>query len=121
MHKPNKFGRESRLTTPASFRKVFSQAKKFRYDGITLLTCENDLPNSRIGICIPKKQVPRAVDRNRMRRIVREFFRAEQHNLTVNLDIVFLVYSSTLNASNVEIFACLKLVWSKLIGFFEKD
>ena len=44
--------------------------------------------NSRLGLSVPKRQAPRAVDRNRLKRIAREAFR--RHAVRdLGLDLVF--------------------------------
>lgn len=114
----NKLGKEFKLITPGSFQKVFKNARKFRHLGISVLVCKNNLPCSRLGICVPKKQVPRAVDRNRIKRIIRESFRVKRKDLETHLDMVFLVYSKVLEQRNDEILACLDYLWIKLTGFY---
>jgi ribonuclease P protein component len=48
---------------------------------------ENALPLSRLALVVPKRLLPRAVDRNRARRLIREAFRRNQGLLT-GLDLV---------------------------------
>lgn len=48
---------------------------------------KNTLPYARLGLAIAKRAVPSAVDRNRIRRLIRESFRYRQSKL-VGLDIV---------------------------------
>jgi ribonuclease P protein component len=120
VHKKNKLGKESRLSTAESFQQVFKNAKRFKTLGITVLTHRNHLTFSRIGISVPKRQVPRAVDRNKIRRHIRESFRIRKQQLTVNLDIVFLAYSEILEKNNDEIRTCLDFLWEKLNSFYEK-
>lgn len=81
---------------------------------------KNDLAHSRIGISVPKKQVPRAIDRNRIKRLIRETFRLRHRDLLIHLDMVFLVYSTIVELSNEEIRACLNFLWEKLLGFYRK-
>ena len=50
---------------------------------------ENALKRSRIGVIVGKKGAPRAVDRNRIKRLVRELFRRERWRLGSN-DLVVL-------------------------------
>lgn len=47
----------------------------------------NGLPHARIGIIAGKRVAARAVDRNRVKRLVREVFRAMRHRLR-GLDVV---------------------------------
>lgn len=50
----------------------------------------NGLPQARIGIIASKKVAPRAVDRNRAKRLVREVFRTARHRLA-GIDVVVQV------------------------------
>ncbi|MBA2653596.1 MAG: ribonuclease P protein component [Gammaproteobacteria bacterium] len=120
MLKPKKLEKDSRLAAAESFQKVYRNGRKFRHHGISVLVCQNELAHSRIGISVAKKQVPRAVDRNRIKRIVRESFRLRRDDLTANLDMVFLIYSTLLELSNHEIQLCLDFLWTKLISFYKK-
>ena len=54
-----------------------------------LLAVPSDTPHSRLGFIVAKKKVRLAVDRNRIKRCVRENFRLLQSQLPA-MDIVFL-------------------------------
>lgn len=41
----------------------------------------NTLGSTRFGFIIPRRVVPRAVDRNRLKRVLREWFRCNQQRL----------------------------------------
>ncbi len=120
MLKQNRLGKELKLRAPSSFQKVYKNAQRFRFKGLNLLVCKNELPYSRIGIVISKKQIPKAVDRNRIRRVVREYFRVNQHELAICFDFIFVVYSELEGVSNLEITKCLEVLWTKLVRFYEK-
>jgi ribonuclease P protein component len=57
----------------------------------------NALTHSRIGIAVGRKVAPRAVDRNRIKRLVRETFRRERGYLGNN-DLVVLARRCPLRA-----------------------
>ncbi len=82
------FDKSHRLRTKAEIDFVFSNAKKLGNQSFLLLYRGNTLRNARIGIIIAKKNVPKAHDRNRLKRIIRETFR-NSDNLA-NIDIIFL-------------------------------
>jgi ribonuclease P protein component len=48
------------------------------------------MSHARLGLAIPKKNIKKAVDRNKLKRFVRESFRTNQQNLG-GFDVVVLV------------------------------
>jgi len=68
---------------------------------------------SRLGLAISKKNAKRAVDRNRIKRIIRESFRLNRHNLPA-LDLVVMAKPITKQAENAQIFESLNQHWNKL-------
>lgn len=70
-----KFSRQSRLLKPIEFRSVFKDP--IRSDDIyfRVLARENSKERNRLGMAVSKKACARAVDRNRIKRVVRECFR----------------------------------------------
>ncbi len=65
-------------------------------------------------MAIPKKHIKRAVGRNRIRRIVRENFRHQQHDLPA-IDIVVIAKAGIADLSNQEINKVLDKLWRKLV------
>ncbi len=59
-------------------------------DGLfSVFAIANNLPHGRLGLAVSKKVSLRAVDRNRIKRHVRESFRAHQESL-LGLDVVVM-------------------------------
>lgn len=67
--------RDARLVIPAEFDWVFKDNERARTDTLLVLGRPNDLGYARLGMVITKRLLPRAVDRNRVRRCIREIFR----------------------------------------------
>lgn len=107
------FKRHQRLTTATEFKAVFTQPYKSIDAYFTLLAIPNHLNYGRLGLAIAKKQVRLAVNRNRIKRIVRESFRLHQHQL-IGLDIVALARNRTAQANNHHLFNSLTQHWQKL-------
>ncbi len=110
----NGFPRKYRLITANDYRKVFSKAQKVSTPEFLFLYSTNEKADSRLGLAIAKKQFPHAVDRNRIKRLVRESFR-ETRPAIESTDIVVLGRSKLLKMNNNQIRKQLDSLWSKLI------
>lgn len=76
------FPRSVRLTQSAQFDAVFKHRRlTFRRSPLRLLCKPNRMPSARLGLVIAKRMVPKAHDRNRIKRIIRNLFRQERGSL----------------------------------------
>ncbi|MGL5360642.1 MAG: ribonuclease P protein component [Shewanella sp.] len=107
------FTRELRLLTPAQFKTVFSNPIKASSAEITLLAIPNSEQHPRLGLTVAKRYVKRANQRNRIKRIIRDSFRLQQHNIP-HLDIVVLVRNGVMEMENAEINKLIEKLWRKL-------
>lgn len=84
------FNRKKRLLTSNNYKSVFDN-NDFRasHKNALMLAQMNQQQLGRLGLVISKKNVRLAVDRNRIKRIIREQFRLEP-NFFYGLDIVFM-------------------------------
>ncbi|SFP07992.1 ribonuclease P protein component [Ectopseudomonas composti] len=97
------FGREKRLLTPRQFKAVFdSPSGKAPGKSVLLLARDNQLDHPRLGLVIGKKSVKLAVERNRIKRQIRESFRLNQDNLT-GWDIVVVARKGLGDLENGEL------------------
>ena len=97
------FGREKRLLTPQQFKAVFDYASnKVPGKNVLLLARDNQLEHPRLGLVIGKKSVKLAVERNRIKRQIRESFRHNQ-SLLVGVDIVIVARRGIADLSNIEL------------------
>ena len=74
------FSREQRLRRKAQITSVLARGRSTGGGGIQLHSMPSD-SGPRLGVIAGRQAWPRAVDRNRFRRLVRETFRALQHRL----------------------------------------
>lgn len=79
--RPASFPRAVRLLKPDEFEQVFKQNERARTDHLLVMARPNALGHARLGMIIAKRLLPLAVDRNRIRRCVRETFRLQRQNL----------------------------------------
>ncbi|MGI2155276.1 ribonuclease P protein component [Shewanella oncorhynchi] len=107
------FSRELRLLTPAQFKSVFSNPIKASSAEITLLAIPNTEQHPRMGLTVAKRYVKRANQRNRIKRVIRDSFRLNQHDIP-HLDIVVLVRNGVMDMENAEINKLIEKLWRKL-------
>lgn len=75
----------------------------------------NTLGHARLGLALSKKIIPKAHQRNRLKRLLRESFRT--HALPA-VDIIFLARQGVAEVENNVITTRLDLAWNKLIAFY---
>ena len=115
------FDKRLRLLKAADFQPVFKQARfKVSSQTVLVLAIENNLRFPRLGLVIAKKNVARAVQRNRIKRLLRESFRLNQH-LLAGLDIVILARNGLGSLENPEISRQTDALWQDLMNKFNKS
>lgn len=83
------FPKSSRLVTKADFDRAYQRRCKAG-DGVLLVfAVPNGTGSSRLGLSVSRKVGP-AVVRNRIKRLLREAFRLQQHELPRGLDLVVI-------------------------------
>jgi len=108
------FSKQQRLLKAREFQRVFDQSSlKASTRTILLLAAANPLGHPRIGFIIAKKQVRLAVQRNRIKRVIRESFRT-LNNPTLSYDVIILVRKELEKLSNQEIRLEFERQWHKL-------
>lgn len=86
-----KFNREKRLLLPSDYKFVFNKPIRSSDKLLTILAKQNQSSDQpRLGLAVAKKSVKTAVHRNRIKRLIREFFRLNQDKI-VCADYVILV------------------------------
>jgi len=114
------FGTELRLRCAADYKGVFDGALfKVHQPHFLFLAKITEQPNSRLGLVVAKKKVRRAHERNRIKRLARESFRLNQHEID-DLDIVVMPKLGIESVSNAELYAQLQIAWSKLQRLLNK-
>jgi ribonuclease P protein component len=96
-----KFSSKNKLTNPAQFDQVFKKNSKTLKTGEFLfLSTDNFMGKNRLGIIVGKKNVSLSVERNRLRRLIREGFRTILPS-RLGIDLVVLVRSGVKHNKNV--------------------
>lgn len=110
------FTRQQRLLLPREYKAVFDgNTLKASHPSLLLLVRVVDAAApARLGLVIAKKHVRLAVQRNRIKRQLRESFRSHQHAL-IGLDIVALARPGLGKLDNAQLRATIDAQWQRLL------
>jgi ribonuclease P protein component len=108
------FPRAARLLTPGDYAEVFAQPQKSADACFTVLCRRRADGAGRLGLAISRKALKRAVDRNRIKRIVRESFRLRRRELA-GLDLVVMARKGLPVADGEALRGSLERHWGRLI------
>lgn len=109
------FPKSLRLLNSGDFQSVFDQAPfRANHQQFLILARSNERNYPRLGLVIAKKHVRLAVERNRIKRQIRESFRHRQA-LLAGLDVIVLARKGMDDLSNQQLSEQLEQQWQRLI------
>ena len=77
-------GKEQKLKSKKSIETLFSSGKKLRNGPVQIVyQIQKETHHNKIGFIVSKRFFKKAPDRNRIKRLLREAYRLQQHNITV--------------------------------------
>ena len=113
------FGKNKRLLKSSDYKEVFdNNSVRVAHPNLLILSEPNGTETSRLGLVIGKKNVPTAVTRNKIKRVVRETFRLTE--LPVAVDLVFLARKDLGKLSSTELATLITQSWGRLIARLDK-
>jgi ribonuclease P protein component len=95
--------RHQRITNGEVFRRAFDDSKPQVGKFMVLRLTNGEGADRRLGVIASKRTYPRAVDRARARRLLREAFRHRRDHLESEADVVILARRHLLSATPEEI------------------
>lgn len=109
----HKFPKSARLLKAHDYSQVFNNCSiRAGSTAGTVLAFPVSDNRSRLGIIVAKKNVRLATDRNRIKRLVREYFRS--HPLSASMSLVFMAKRGAGALSNADVIGDLDRLWRKL-------
>ncbi|WP_139557251.1 ribonuclease P protein component [Methylotetracoccus oryzae] len=108
------FPKSKRLLTKGDYRFVFAEPLRVCDAHLTVLARSNGTSAARLGLAISKKSLRRAVDRNRVKRILREAFR-ERHAVLPGLDVIVMARNGCAEASSAALRTSFNRHWNQLL------
>ncbi|MEP3561653.1 MAG: ribonuclease P protein component [Marinobacter sp.] len=107
------FPKSVRLLKPADYGKVFDDVQlKVPHRNFLILAAPNNLGHARVGLIFSKKNLRHAVQRNRIKRQVRETFRLQQD--LPSLDIIVLGRQGLNKLENPDVRSALNDIWRRV-------
>lgn len=102
---------DQKLLTKQDFDRVFSCRKRYFFDLFVAYYCHNDVQHPRLGVVVSKRNAKKAVDRNRVKRVIRESFRLSNSGLPNNDYVVCLRNMSSVN--KIALRESVDLLWQR--------
>lgn len=114
------YTKSMRLLNSNDFQCVFDDAPlRTSHQHFLFLARQNELNRPRLGLVIAKKNIRLAVDRNRMKRLIRETFRAKQQQLA-GIDVIVLARKGMSDITNAVLIEQLNKQWQGLTRKLQK-
>lgn len=85
------FSKQNRLKRKKDFEKVLKKGKTFKKNFLLFKVLENKIKKTRIGIIVSQKVSKKAIERNKLKRRIREIIRPELKNIKTGIDGVIIV------------------------------
>lgn len=108
------FPAHRRLRRKSEFDAAYARGRRFGNGFFGVIATSNDKSGARLGLAVAVRTAGGAVERNRLRRIIRESFRLHQHALPA-VDLVVSARPSSRGVSGAELHASLAELWRKVI------
>ncbi len=105
------YGRENRIARRVDFWKDRRRRKKFNTQHFTLILRKNDKDSRRLGLVVGRK-AGGAVARNRIKRLIREFFRLNREKIPESSDFIVLAKENIEIKGYREVFEELKVIFN---------
>ncbi len=128
--KINTFRKPEKICNQNQIDNLFHDGKSFKSGVFKLIFVETETlgrPPVQVLVAVPKKNLRHAVDRNRMKRLIREAYRLNKHTIldkyseTGNhVDIAF-IFLGKQPVSQAETIAAINILLDRLINEHEKN
>tara|TARA_R110000868_G_scaffold158036_3_gene385766 strand:+ start:9707 stop:10078 length:372 start_codon:yes stop_codon:yes gene_type:complete len=114
------FPKTQHLLTPGDFKAVFGTKLSVSNSHVVILAKPNTLDCPRIGFALTRKAVKKAVQRNTIKRIIRESFRLSQDKLP-QLDLVVMARKGNVDFDKAALRQGIDRLWPQLVKRYQRS
>jgi ribonuclease P protein component len=107
--------REARLRRPGDFAALRTSSGRASGRCFHLRYRSNELGHARLGLAISKRVSKRAVERNRIKRLLRESFRRVRDQLPA-IDLMVMAREQAAGVPGPQLLAEIEQLWKKLLA-----
>jgi ribonuclease P protein component len=104
---------QRRLRRKSDFEAAYARGRRFGNGFFAVTAMPNEIGGPRLGLAVSVKNAGGSVERNRIRRTIRESFRLHQHELPA-VDLVVSARGRARDAAGAELRASLSALWQKV-------
>lgn len=108
-----RFPKQRRLLQTRQYQRVFAEGMRSAEGALVVLARHNALGFPRLGLAISRKHVRHAVQRNRLKRLIRESFRLHQRELG-QLDLIVIARPGVAAMAAQDVSVVLQRHWAKV-------
>jgi ribonuclease P protein component len=108
------FPPHKRLRRKSEFDAAYARGRRFGNGFFAVTVTSNDKQGARLGMAVAVRTAGNAVERNRIRRVIRESFRLHQHSLPA-VDLVVSARPQARATPGAQLHASLAGLWKKVI------
>ena len=128
--KRNTFRKPERICNQNQIDSLFKDGKSLKSGLFKLIFVENDTNGKspvQVLIAVPKKNLRHAVDRNRMKRLIREAYRLSKHKILAEYSIskkhlnIAFIFMGKQSVSQSETLTAINILLDRLIGKHERN
>lgn len=83
------FRKDEKIRKRRDYQRIYAEGRRRHFPHFTVITCDNTLGMDRLGLTVTRKSGG-AVRRNRIKRLLREFFRLNKERFASSQDIVIM-------------------------------
>jgi ribonuclease P protein component len=102
--------KDERLHKSREFDEIFRNGERYQTENFWVIVHPNQLERRRLGLVVGKK-IGKAVVRNRIKRLVREFFRLNRSQFPKSVDLLFVAKRRLEKASYSTVYDELKVIF----------